>query len=92
MMLNEYEYHTFTENVDKSGMTRSDYIRALIVGHEIRAKPKEEWAELIRQISALGNNVNQLAHIANTYTTISPSAIEETRRILLVIWDKVKGL
>ena len=52
------------------------YIRKLIMGKEIRPRPPDEYVRLLREINAIGNNINQIAHIANAQQYISEDKIE----------------
>ena len=65
-------------------------IRRLIMGVNLRPRPPDELPELLRQISAVGNNINQIARTVNTrkYATKEELAMIET--LLAKIWDKVK--
>lgn len=47
------------------GMNASDYIRHLIVGYKPKEKPSEQFYEEIKNIRSIGNNINQIARIAN---------------------------
>lgn len=54
---------------DKSeiaGLSETAVIRLLIRGYEPREKPDERFYEAMRSLSAIGNNVNQLAVKAHT--------------------------
>ena len=53
------------------------YIRKLIMGSVIRPRPPDEYVRLLREINAIGNNINQIAHIANAERNISKDKIEE---------------
>lgn len=53
------------------------YIRKLIMGKEIRPRPPDEYVKLLREINAIGNNINQIAHIANSERHITQNKIEE---------------
>ena len=57
---------------------------------EVKARLPNELPELLRQISAVGNNINQIARTVNTrkYATKEELAMIET--LLAKIWDKVK--
>lgn len=46
--------------------TEADYIRRLITGAPIPRKRSPERAELLRTLAGIGNNLNQLARIANS--------------------------
>ena len=52
------------------------YIRKLIMGSVIRPRPPDEYVKLLREINAIGNNINQIAHIANAEQRISEDKIE----------------
>lgn len=52
------------------------YIRKLIMGNIIRPRPPDEYVKLLREINAIGNNINQIAHIANAEHRISEDKIE----------------
>ena len=63
--LSEKERKFLGEQADAGGMKIEPYIRELIMGNEIKSRPKEEWAEVVRQIAAVGNNINQIARNTN---------------------------
>ena len=46
-------------------MNASDYIRHLIIGYKPKEKPPEQFYEDIKGIRNIGNNINQIARIAN---------------------------
>lgn len=47
-------------------ITQSALIRILLNGYEPRQAPDERFYEAMRQLSAVGNNLNQLARKANS--------------------------
>ena len=53
------------------------YIRKLIMGNIIRPRPPDKYVRLLREINAIGNNINQIAHIANAERHISKDKVEE---------------
>ena len=59
--LNAKELRYLEEQVKKSGLAREEYLRTLIMGGEVHAKPCEHHADLLRKIAGLCNNANQLA-------------------------------
>ena len=63
--LNTKELRFLEEQVEKSGLSREEYIRSIVMGGEVRARPCEHHTELLRKVSGLCNNANQLAHVAN---------------------------
>ena len=48
-----------------SGINETSVIRILIRGYEPKEKPDARFYEVMRQLSAIGNNINQLASKAN---------------------------
>ena len=48
------------------GLSKAEYIRRLVDEKEIKPKPPETYTKLVYEISMIGNNINQLAHQANS--------------------------
>lgn len=48
-----------------TGVTESSLIRILLKGYEPREKPDERFYAVMREISAIGNNIGQLAAKGN---------------------------
>lgn len=90
LRLNAKELKYLEEQVKKSGLPREEYLRILIMGGEIRAKPCEHHADLLRKIAGFCNNANQLAHVANASGTASSESIQRMQRISREIWQMVK--
>ena len=59
------EYKEIKIRAEKVGLNLSDYIRNRAVGFEPREKPPKEFYEAIKQIRLIGNNINQIARLAN---------------------------
>ena len=68
------------------------YIRKLIMGKEIRPRPPDEYVKLLREINAIGNNINQIAHIANAEQHISESKINEVLHLQNEIMRMVRSV
>ena len=64
-----------------AGLSVGAFIRKLIIGKEIRPRPPDEYVKLLREINAVGNNINQIAHIANAERHISADKIEEVLKM-----------
>ena len=60
------------------------------MGMEIKSKPPEEYAALLRELSAIGNNVNQLAHWANARGSAREEELQKTAELVREAWRKVK--
>lgn len=48
------------------GMTQSALIRVLLKGYEPREKPDDRFFDVMRQMCAVGNSLNQIARKANS--------------------------
>ena len=65
--VSEAELELVDENAAKVGMNRSRYIRELIQGNgNVDSTFAEDRANLIRQVSCVAVNVNQIARMVNT--------------------------
>ena len=63
--LNDIEYAKLLDDIAKSKENISDYIRKLILGKDIKEKPDYEFYEVMKQLSKIGVNLNQIAKKAN---------------------------
>lgn len=52
------------------------------MGVELRPRPPDTYAALLRELSAIGNNVNQLAHQANARGEATRDEITEAARLV----------
>ena len=73
-----------------SGLPREEFLRSLILGKELRAKPCSHHADLLHKVAGLCNNANQLAKVANTYGEASQQSVEEMTAIARQVWKEVK--
>ena len=63
--LSDEEDYIMKCNAESVGMNSSDYIRHLILGYKPKEKPSAQFYEDIKGIRNIGNNINQIARIAN---------------------------
>ncbi len=88
--LNAREVRELNEQVERSGLSREEFMRSLILGAQVHAKPCEHHPELLRKIAGLCNNANQLAHVANASGMASEQSIQEMLRLTKETWHLVK--
>ena len=60
-----------------AGLKMEPFIRKQIMGTEITPRPPDEYRKILYQLSAIGNSVNQIAHIANAQKFVSSVKINE---------------
>lgn len=86
--------HSEKEHLEKqawlAGMGMEPFIRSLIAGSNLRERPPEYWRGLIQQLSAIGNNINQIAHNSNIAQSVSNAELEETLALMREVWKLVK--
>ena len=76
--------------VAASSLNREEYLRTLIVGKEIHPRPCTHHAELVRKVSGLCNNANQLAHRANSTGMAGQQSVDEMTRVAKEVWREIK--
>lgn len=64
--LTKEEYNTLCDNANRCGLTHSAYLRHLINGYKPKEKPDKEFYDVLRQLSSISNNLNQLTAKANS--------------------------
>ena len=51
--------------VAATGLNTNTYLRKLIMGEHLCPRPPDTYTALLRELSAIGNNINQIAHWTN---------------------------
>lgn len=64
--LNEEENTKLQKNSKKVGLSRESYLRTLINGYMPKELPPAEYHTMIRELHAIGSNLNQIAARANS--------------------------
>ncbi len=90
--LNSDEYLKLKRDAKTTGLKMEPYIRSLIMNTEIQPRPPDEYFKLIREINAIGNNINQIAHIANANGSIGMSKINAAVKMVDDIMDIIRGV
>ena len=75
----------------QTGLNANAYIRKLIMGESLRPRPPDGYAALLRELSALGSNVNQLARRANTRGEAAQAEISQAAELVREMRRLVKG-
>ncbi len=79
-----------TQQTEATGLTASALIRKLVMGADIRPRPPDAYAALLRELSAIGNNVNQLAHWANAKGHVTQGEIRQAAELVRQAWQLIK--
>ena len=92
LRLNEQEHQRLKEQADYTGFSIEQYLRNLICGQKMVPRPQDELAEIKRQLAAIGNNVNQIAKVANTYHRLRQTDVDYIIEMQTKIWLMMKQL
>ena len=65
LRLSEAEKELLECSARACGLTKTAYLRRLLLGTEIKARPSQEIKELRTGIHHIGNNINQIARSVN---------------------------
>ena len=79
--LTEEEAEHLNELVRKSGRSKEAFLREMVRGYQLCEKPDSEFYKMMRELSAIGNRINQLAVKANALGFVdTPMLREEARK------------
>lgn len=91
LWLSDKEFNYLTKQAEMAGLKKEPFIRKLIMGIEILPRPPDNIAQLIREINAVGNNINQIARKVNTENSVNQAQLEEILHLLGEIYREVKN-
>lgn len=75
--MSEREYKRITRRAKSCGLTKSAYVRQLIIGYKPRESPPADYFAMTRELKEIGNNLNQLTFVANATGLIDEAAYYE---------------
>ena len=82
LRLNADEAQKLITNAKACGLTRTAYLRRLLNGYDLKPRPSAELEALRTEIHQIGNNINQIARMANTNVFISKSDVQDVKEQL----------
>ena len=89
--MNEAEYRHLKMQSELAGMGIDPFIRSLVAGVQLRPRPPDEYTRLLRELSAIGNNINQIAYWANAQKSIQEAEIVDAAVLAKKAWELVKN-
>lgn len=92
LRLNSAEYAHLKQLSTDSGLKMEPVLRQLIVGAEIKPRPPDDLPELLRQLSGMAVNINQIAKVANASGFVRAEDIERIKAMQAQLWREVKRL
>ena len=90
LWLTDQEHDHLKRQAEITGLKVDPFIRQLIMGVNLRPRPPDTYAALLRELSAIGNNINQLAHQANARGEATSEEITEAARLVRLVARLVK--
>lgn len=82
LRLDAAHYAKLRETALATGLKIEPMLRQLIMGVQLRPRPPDTYAALLRELNAIGNNVNQLAFQANARGEATQEEIHEAARLV----------
>ena len=86
------EYAHVKQLSKDSGLKMEPAIRTLIMGVNLYPQPPDEYAEIRRQLAAIGNNINQIARAVNARGFASGEDIAAITAAQEKIWSITERL
>ena len=86
------EHDALCEKAKQCGLSKSAYLRRLIIDQPVRARPPEAIHELYVEINRIGTNINQVARACNAGMTEPGSAAAQTLLLLQKVYALMDGV
>lgn len=75
--LDEDEAEYLNTLVKRSGRSKEAFLREMVKGYQLCEKPDPEFYKMMRELSAIGNRINQLAVKANALNFVDTPMLKE---------------
>ncbi len=92
LYLSDTAYLHLKQQATNAGISMSSLIRQLVAGCEVKPKPTEEQIAILKQISGIARNINQMTRLANSTHQVSCEDIRKLQEMQSDIWRLVKQL
>ena len=70
------EAQDLQKKAKKTCLTEAALVRLLVRGYEPKERPDERFYDVMRQLSSIGNNINQLAAQANSLSFVDAQKLQ----------------
>ena len=71
------EAQDLQKKAKKTCLTEAALVRLLVRGYEPKERPDERFYDVMRQLSSIGNNINQLAAQANSLSFVDAQTLQK---------------
>ena len=77
ILMNKAEAQDLQKKAKKTCLTEAALVRLLVRGYEPKERPDERFYDVMRQLSSIGNNINQLAAQANSLSFVDAQKLQK---------------
>ncbi|WP_072546320.1 MobC family plasmid mobilization relaxosome protein, partial [Mediterranea massiliensis] len=85
--LTELQYYAVRKRAGEAGMRVSEYVRQAVVAAQVTPRLNRQDADTLRKLAGEANNINQLAHRANTggFALVAVELVKLKNKIVEII-------
>ena len=84
LRLTDEEFADLHAKAAKVGIGPQAYIHAVLKGHQLKEKPSMDFTNVLKNLSQINNNMNQIAMKAHTLNFVDTAAYWENVKMLEV--------
>lgn len=88
--LSDVELAKLEQDTKVAGVCREKYIRLALMNITIHPRPPDSYKKVLLQLSAYGNNLNQIAHVVNATGKVTTDQLDKALNLLEKTWNYVE--
>ena len=88
ILMNKAEAQDLQKKAKRACLSEGGLIRLLLRGYEPREKPDERFYDVMRELSSIGNNINQIARSVNAGIATRED-VQEATELLGRVYEKL---
>lgn len=89
LRLNDNEFERLNNDVQKTGLSREKYLRALIANKQIKPKPSTDLIYVLKELQQINNSLNLIALQASSANNVDADAYRKNVNELKLIIGKL---
>ncbi len=86
------EHETLCKKAKQCGLTKSAFLRQIILNKPVKARPPEAIHDLYVEVNRIGTNINQIARSCNAGIIEPDSAAEQALFLLQKVYALMDGI
>ncbi|MBP9989551.1 MAG: plasmid mobilization relaxosome protein MobC [Ruminococcus sp.] len=87
--MNDDELNKLNRKIEKSGLTRTAFLRKMCAGIEVKEQPSADFFDILYQLRMIGNNIHQVAIKANTLGLIDAPLYRKNYEMLQAVIGRI---